>query len=204
MKRCFIVGAGDFSGFFTPTEEDFVIAADGGYDHLKANGIRVDLLVGDFDSVSSLPDGVELVRFKKEKDETDMHLSYLEGKKRGYTHFEIYGGSGGRADHTFANYCLLSYIKNQGDAAYMHTESDVAYVLKNEESCVFGKSGDTVSVFAFGGDAVGVDILGLEYEVENATLNMSFPLGVSNKLTDKPAKIRVRDGELLIIQEKNL
>ena len=204
MKRCFIVGAGEFSVSFTPTEEDFVIAADGGYDHLKKSGIRVDLLVGDFDSIDSVPKGVELVRFKKEKDETDMHLAYLEGKKRGFSCFEIYGGSGGRADHTFANYCLLSYIKNQGDVAYMHTETSITYVLKNEESCVFGKSGDTVSVFAFGGDAVGVDILGLEYEVTNAMLNMSFPLGVSNKLTDKPAKIRVRDGELLIIQEKNL
>ncbi len=50
--RCIIVGAGDFFGFpFSLTEEDYLIAADGGYQHLKPLGIRPQLLVGDFDSM---------------------------------------------------------------------------------------------------------------------------------------------------------
>ena len=50
--RCIIVGAGDFFGMpFQPTEEDYVIAADAGYENLKAVGIAPDLVVGDFDSM---------------------------------------------------------------------------------------------------------------------------------------------------------
>lgn len=50
--RCIIVGAGDFFGMpFPVADDDYVIAADAGYDNLKALGIRPDLLVGDFDSM---------------------------------------------------------------------------------------------------------------------------------------------------------
>lgn len=50
--RCIIVGAGDFFGMpFQPAAEDFVIAADAGYENLKAVGIVPDLVVGDFDSM---------------------------------------------------------------------------------------------------------------------------------------------------------
>ena len=50
--RCIIVGAGDFFGMpFQPAEEDYVIAADAGYENLKAEGIIPNLVVGDFDSM---------------------------------------------------------------------------------------------------------------------------------------------------------
>ena len=39
MGICYIVGAGDFYKPFTPEKDDLVIAADGGYDHLKRFGI---------------------------------------------------------------------------------------------------------------------------------------------------------------------
>ncbi len=50
--RCVIIGAGDFFGLpFAVERKDYVIAADGGYDNLKALNISPDLLVGDFDSM---------------------------------------------------------------------------------------------------------------------------------------------------------
>ena len=118
MGVCYIVGAGDFHGSFTPAKDDLVIAADGGYLALMERGIRCDILLGDMDSLSEL--GVassdckapEILKFPVEKDETDTHLAYLEGARRGYTEFYIYGGTGGREDHTFANYSLLLYGQN--------------------------------------------------------------------------------------------
>lgn len=51
-NRCIVVGAGDFHGLPFPVREtDLVIAADGGYQYLKACGIRPDLIMGDFDSM---------------------------------------------------------------------------------------------------------------------------------------------------------
>ena len=78
MGICYIVGAGEFFGSFTPKKDDLVIAADGGYEALSSRGIRCDLLIGDMDSIKKIPGGVEILKHKVEKDETDMHLAYLE------------------------------------------------------------------------------------------------------------------------------
>lgn len=201
MKACYIVGAGDFYGSFSPKSDDLVIAADGGYESLKSLGIRCDLVIGDMDSLLNIPSGIEIIRHPVEKDETDMHLAYLEGKKRGYTHFEIYGGVGGRADHTFANYCLLTYIKCDGNTAVLYDKKSTATAIRNEVTRVTGKAGSSISIFAFGGVALGVSIKGLYYELSDGELSPEFPLGVSNHFTDSVAEIGVKDGTLLIISE---
>ena len=201
MKICHIVGAGDFDTVFTPDSSDLVIAADGGYDSLVKNGIRCDLIIGDMDSVKSVPENVPSIRFKTKKDETDMHLCYLEGKRRGFTEFRIWGATGGRQDHTFANYSLLLFIKDNGDNGIICTANSATRVIKNQEISLSGRVGAYISIFAFGAEATGVDITGLEYEVKDATLTPSFPLGVSNTFTEKEATISVRRGNLLIISQ---
>ena len=201
MKTCYIVGAGEFYGSFSPTDDDLVIAADGGYDSLCMRKIRCDLLVGDMDSQKVLPCGVEIIRHPVEKDETDMHLAYLEGRRRGYVNFEIYGGVGGRADHTFANYCLLSYICADGGHAVLRDKYSTAFVIRNEVARVRGEAGKGISIFAFGSVARGVSIKGLYYELDSGTLTPEFPLGVSNHFVNEYAEICVKDGTLLIISE---
>ena len=202
MKTCYIVGAGDFERGFTPRQDDFVIAADGGYSSLVKKGIRCDLLIGDMDSINDIPDGVNLIRHPVEKDETDTHLAYLEGWRRGYRKFEIYGGTGGRSDHTFANYCLLLYIKNRGGEARLHSDTEVAYLIQNGGMRVTGKPKSRISVFAIGCEAVGVNINGLYYELSGGRLTPDFPLGVSNSFVTEEAEICVESGTLLVIQQK--
>ena len=201
MKTCYIVGAGDFERGFLPEKDDLVIAADGGYTSLLKQNIRCDLLIGDMDSITEIPTGVELIRHHIEKDETDTYLAYCEGLRRGYESFEIYGGTGGRSDHTFANYCLLAKIKADGFSARLYSDSEVAYIIRNEATRVSGKPDGKISVFAFGGTAEDVSIKGLYYTLENGTLSPDFPLGVSNSFVSSCAEISVKSGTLLIIQE---
>ena len=201
MSICYIVGAGEFYGSFTPEKGDLVIAADGGYASLKERNIRCDLLVGDLDSLTDAPTDVKTLTHPIEKDETDMHLSYLEGKKRGYTKFRIYGGVGGRADHTFANYCLLGYIREHGERAKLYDKTSVVYAIRNEKVKLCASEGKTVSVFAFGNKAHGVSVRGLYYTLEGGTLTPDFSLGVSNHTVGTEAEIEVTDGTLLIFEE---
>ncbi len=204
MKRCIIVGAGNIYTPIRVEKGDLVIAADGGYAHLLKAGIKPDVLIGDFDSLENLPDSkkVEIIRYPVEKDETDMYLAYKIGVSRGCDEYYLYGGVGGREDHTFANYCLLIEIINDNNQAYLVGNGMKIFAIKNKNIELFSRVGCGLSVFAFGGDAHGVSIKGLKYEVENITLKASCPLGVSNSFIDnRKAEISVKNGTLLIMQE---
>lgn len=198
---CYIVGAGEFHGEFQPKHDDLVIAADGGYDALISHGYRCDVLIGDLDSISSVPDNIELIKFDKRKDYTDMHLCYLEGVRRGYTEFHIFGGVGGREDHTFANLSLTALAKQNGHNITVFSKGHRVFALKGEERTLNADAGKALSVFAFGSDAHGVTITGAEYECRDVTLEALFPLGVSNSFIGTPVTITVNDGILLVMVE---
>ncbi len=202
MGKCFIVGAGEFNDYFEPQQDDLVIAADGGYDSLMIHGIRCDLLVGDLDSVECLPKDMEIIRYPVKKDETDMHLAFILGYERGYREFVIFGGGGGRADHTFANYCLLYNMELHGCEGVMISEQVHTRIMKNKKITFSSADGAGLSVFAFDGEARGVSITGAKYEARDIVLKSSFPLGVSNSFTEVRAEVQVNDGALLVIWEQ--
>lgn len=202
MSICYLVGAGDFYGQISAENEDIIIAADGGYDNLVRRGYTPDILIGDFDSVKSeIPEGLRTIKYPKEKDETDMFLSYEAGVKLGYTEFVMLGATGGRLDHTYANISLLLYARERGHNITLIDGNGIIICLKDEAITLSGNEGGKLSVFAFGGVAKGVTILGTKYEVEGARLTPEFPLGVSNEFTNVPARISVEDGALLVIAE---
>ena len=75
-SACFIIGAGPFYGLpVAPGPEDVVLAADGGYRHCQTAGITPDLLLGDFDSLLTMPVFACFRRVPVEKDDTDMLLA---------------------------------------------------------------------------------------------------------------------------------
>ena len=66
---CYIVGAAEADSIdFSPSENDLVIAADGGYAHLAKAGIKADIVVGDFLILwAKEPDHPCVVKLKVEK-----------------------------------------------------------------------------------------------------------------------------------------
>ena len=202
MSVCYIVGAGEFYGEIFPKQGDLVIAADGGYDTLLSLGIKPDLVLGDMDSVDADVNDVKKLVFPVRKDETDSFLAYREGAGRGYTDFMLYGCTGGRDDHTFANYALLVYARERGHRMTLIGRSSDTFAMINESVTVSGEPLSHLSVFAFGGEARGVSVRGAEYEADNITLTPRYPLGASNRFTDSPVEIEVGDGALIIMVEK--
>lgn len=205
---CYIFGAGEFSPCeITLSEEDLVIAADGGYDHLLRIGLRADIVLGDFDSVTSAEvweDTIcERYTYPPEKDDTDMLLAIRLGLSKGYKTFSIYGGLGGRLDHTVANIQALSFLAAEGADAILHHKDYELTVIQNSSYTVPKDITGYVSVFSLSDKSENVTIRGLKYEITGKTLTNTFPLGVSNEAVGKKGIISVEKGTLLIFWNRN-
>ena len=198
---CYIVGAGEPAGSFARTAYDFVIAADGGSRFLDMLNIEPDLFVGDLDSSDAPPENCFAIKLNREKDETDTALAVREGLARGYREFKIYGGLGGRLDHSIANIQLIAELSTrQVKASLIGDGITVAAVTDGSVKLPTKKRG-TVSVFCHTDTAENVTIKGLKYTLENATISNLNALGVSNEYIGKPASVSVGRGTLVIMYE---
>lgn len=206
--KCIVIGAGDLTlGTMEVHEEDFVIAADGGLGYCGLLGVEPDLILGDFDSVSpdeakaveelerNIPD--RILRLPREKDDTDMLAALKEGLRRGYRDFRIYGGTGGRFDHTLANIQCLLYLKKHDAVGYLVDGTGMMLVLV-DETVEFQKGLEGyLSLFSLSEESVGVTIRGMKYPLDRAVIHNDFPVGISNEFTGEQALISVEKGQLV-------
>ena len=197
---CYIVGAGINYGLdFAVGEGDFVIAADGGLDHLHKQGIPAGLSIGDFDSISGKPAGGNVITLDRDKDNTDTFEAIRQGMALGYESFHIYCGTGGRFDHTFANIQALGYLSRNGKRGYLVGRDYVVTAISGGGISFEPGCSGVVSVFSFSDNSTGVCIRGLKYELENACLASTSPIGVSNEFIGTGSTISVCDGVLIVI-----
>jgi len=200
---CYIVGAGDNYGLdFTPTKEDYVIAADGGLTYLQQADIKADLVIGDFDSLAEMPKHPNVIKLKCEKDETDTYEAVQEGMKRGYTTFHIYGGTGGRIEHTVANMQVLAYMAQNKVRGYLFDKDKIITAITDDTIKFDSQHEGYISIFSHSDKATGVFLKGLKYELDNATVFNTFPVGVSNEFAGEESSVTVTEGTLIIILPK--
>lgn len=201
MKKCFIFGAlYPKEMFVKPTNEDFIIAADNGFAVLQKLNITPNLVVGDFDSLGYEPDVDKKIVLPVKKDDTDLSIALKTALDKGYSDIFVYGAAGGKLDHTFANITLAAEMSRKGVNCVFLGDNTNFTALTNGKLCFNGARG-RVSVFAFGGNAAGVTLKGVEYELDNATLEAFVPLGVSNAFCGTDAEILVKSGTLIVMWE---
>jgi len=202
MKKgiCYVVGAGEDYGLdFAPCFDDYVIAADAGFRILEQNGIKIDMVIGDFDTLHWIPTHSNVIVLNKEKDMTDMLSAVREGIKRGYDVFHIYCGTGGRVEHTIANMQLLTELSQSGKHAFLFGKDYVITAITNETFYFPKEATGFVSVFSHSDKAEGVFLKGLKYELKNAVLSNTYPIGVSNEFIGEESSISVKSGTLMIV-----
>lgn len=208
--KCIVIGAGELTvGEIQVTEGDLVIAVDGGLDYCDFLQLEPDLILGDFDSVSEKSAAVmekleaqipeRILRLPREKDDTDTLAALKEGLRRGYQEFRIYGGTGGRLEHTLANIQCLLYLKRQGAAGYLMDGNGMIFVIENETVRFQKGLWGYLSLFAMSAEVRGVTIEGLKYPLDKAVIRNDFPIGVSNEFTGREAAITVEKGQLACV-----
>ncbi len=199
---CYIVGAGECEKLYINEDNKaYIIAADGGMKYLLDAGLTADMVIGDFDSLHCIPEHKNVVVLPTEKDVTDMYAAVTEGMRKGYKKFIIYGGLGGRFDHSIANCQLLSYIADSGCIGFI-VEKNYAVTSIHNGIIKFGNTfKGLLSIFSSGTASKDVSITGFKYEMTDGELKSNYPLGVSNEFIGIDGMVKVKDGTLLIIFE---
>ena len=204
MSICYIFASGEYGKEWPDIQPgDLCIAADGGFSQMQAHGVDPDLVVGDFDSLGYVPPHPHIVRHPAEKDDTDTFLAAKYGMEQGCRAFHIYGGTGGRLDHTLANLQLLVWLSQREARGYLYDETFTYTAITNGAITIpQGPEWGLLSVFCMGPDAKGVFERGVQYPLTDAVLTAGFPLGVSNHIIEAEARISVREGSLVIGWER--
>ena len=198
---CYLVGAMPLENVPppSPTPDDLLIAADRGYATLTALGLSPDVVIGDFDSLGTVPEHPNLIKLPCEKDDTDMGFALNYALGLGYTRFLLLGGLGGRLDHTMANLQLLNALSKRGAVGILAGDGQAATVITNGSFSFSPTCAGYCSVYCVSGCAHGVTLEGLKYPLVDASLSGDYPIGTSNEFLGIPAKVTVRNGSLLLI-----
>lgn len=185
-----------------------VIGVDGGARHLRNFGILPHILLGDFDSI--LPqdlefyreNGVELHKYKSEKDASDTEIAVELAIQKGYETIIILGGLGSRFDHSLANIFLLKMIMDNGCKGIIANESNEIYLVRDRIEIHHEKAWK-VSIIPVTETVEGISNVGLYYPLKNQTLKMGTSRGVSNEFESETAEISLEKGLLLVIKSKD-
>ena len=191
-------------------EADLLVAADGGAQLAAAAGRLPSVIAGDLDSVSRSAEldaairggSVRIDRRSSEKDETDTEIALDAAVAGGALRVDVVGALGGsRVDHELANLLMLADRRYGGvQVSVVRGTTRVRPLHGGDELELKGSVGDTVSLIPVGGDAIGVDTVGLAYALDGDTLRFGRARGVSNRIAKRPARVRLERGVMLVVE----
>lgn len=186
-------------------EDAYVIAADSGLDHAVGLGVRVDLVVGDMDSVATAvlaaakAQGTAVERHPVAKDATDLELALDLALAREPRRITVVGGDAGRLDHLLGTVGLLGSARYGGVPVEAWLGRAFVVVVR-EEVTLHGRPADIVTLLPAHGHAYGVTTSGLVYPLVDEDLVAGTTRGVSNVLVGETCTVSLRHGTLLAIQ----
>lgn len=190
------------------TSRATIIAADGGARLARACGLRVDVVIGDVDSIEAgeldrlRAAGAEVLCHPADKDETDLELALKWAAARDYRRLRVFGAFGNRLDQTLANVQLLALEEVRDCDLQMLDGRQRVRLLRPGAHEISGSVGDTISLLPLQGAARGIGSEGLRWELSDDTLAPGPARGVSNRLTAATARLRLREGLLLLVHTR--
>jgi thiamine pyrophosphokinase len=193
--------------------DDYLIAADGGANHLMKMGILPKVLIGDLDSVEEdilfelSSAEIKIEQYSEDKDETDIELALQYAVKLHPASILVVGALGGRLDQTLANLSvltdpLLSEMDIRLDDGVEQAFFCRASTGKGKQVQVQGRSGDTVSLIPWHSPVEGVVTDGLQWPLYGETLYPDRSRGVSNAMLGEFASVKIEKGLLLVVHRR--
>jgi thiamine pyrophosphokinase len=197
--------------FIKAIRPDKIIAVDKGLEFAYYNQVPLDMIVGDFDSVSKeilafyQNEGrVPIATYSANKDAPDTELAIEKAIAIKSEKISILGATGTRIDHMLGNLNCLSKALKVGIAATIIDANNHISLLQGEtiirRDQQFGKY---VSFLPFGGEVKGMCLEGFKYQLSNYTLAIDATIGISNEFEAQVAKVSLASGTLIKIESRD-
>lgn len=181
-------------------EADFIIVADSGLDSIQGSKIEPHCIVGDFDSIRDLDllkkyDKADIVKYSRQKDETDTELALNICSKRGSGHICIAGGGGGRLDHFIGILYLFTRAIRPDD---WFTATELFFFVKPDTKSFFHVGIESlVSVFPLMSESCDMKSEGLAWPLDGLRWQKGY-YGISNIAIKSEITIRAGPSALLV------
>ena len=178
------------------------VCADGGANAARSHGLRPSAIVGDFDSATA----ETLAHFKDvehvrdgdtERTDTEKAIDYVLSHGT-FDEIALLGASTGRLDHILGHVALLRKYRDRVRIVLVDGHGR-AYLARGEHKLTC-PVGTVVSFFAVGVPAEGVTTENLRYPLRDRVLELGAQDSVSNVVEATPAWIRVRRGDLIVLE----
>ncbi len=173
------------------------IATDGAGNTALDYGIIPDVIIGDLDSFKK-SDTLQVKLIRDEDQETndlEKALNYI--LSQGFTVVTVIGVSGKRIDHTLKNLSVLKQFTPQFFSLTFRDTYGVTYLSPREHD-IDMPVGTPISLFPLSGRVDGITTQGLKYALNDEPLENGVRDGSSNEISERPAHIRYKSGDLLI------
>ena len=201
---------------------DYCIAADSGLESADLLGLKVDYLIGDYDSVNAellarYRGEVDNAVFPREKDYTDTELAVKTaiklikeedagGLQAGDVCVTILGASGTRLDHTLANIGLLSQFEEAGIKAFIIDKNNRVRMISGESQVTISirkQFGNYISCIPLTPEVRGLTMKGFKYGLDDYELVQGVSICVSNEITEDEGVIKISSGKMLVIESRD-
>lgn len=186
----------DFKSLYFEESNEFLVGIDSGLYYLLDNKLKIDLAVGDFDSIDPkyIPkikqQAKQVIELEKSKNMTDLAyaLDYLYNNMD-YDAIEVYGGISGRIDHFLANLNLISKYNFT-----LRDDKHLIYIIGKGRHGIDNYK-KYVSFFALE-DVYGLTLSGFKFNLDSYYLSTQDSLCVSN---EGSGVVEFSKGKLLVI-----
>ena len=172
-----------------------LIAADGAANRLLEDDIWPDVVIGDFDSIStSTLEALEKRNIeticKVSQDRCDLEKALDLCVERHYTHVHIVGMFGGRADYNLANAVVLFQFMAHLSITAVEPHFKM---FPHQGSRTFNSSPAQIMSFVPLGVCAGVTLEGVKYTLKNAHFKIG-EMGVSNVALGDTFTVTIGEG----------
>lgn len=186
-------------------DNDYIVCADGGVDHLINTGKIPNIVIGDLDSISSKgldfirDNNIEVMKFPIMKDKTDTELGILHLLDKKIDDITLMGVTGTRLDHTLASIFLLKKLNEKKIRAKIIDDNNIIY-FTNKDIKIKKKDNYNLSVIPISNNGIVVSLMGVLYPLSEKFIGFGSTLGISNEIVQDYGDIVIHKGEALIIE----